>query len=316
MQHALFCNSMALSALLWLLAGQSSAWKLQNDTFTSLDPNQRHAAQLNERSEGSDLEARSVFDEVRRFDDLLCLQDTGGTCRLEGCWAERGPTACVQGRCLCKPGLCASSQGTCIKEKSRLVPGSYRITSEKYPDYFLYMEHGTFLFSEAGYVRVKKASLGPEGLWRLVVMPDGMVLLSTEAQPNRILSVGRESRSCGKNCYRTVYFGQHTGAAADAFRLEKTVHGKLMLMDVNEQVHLYISSLSSDLWGCSGLFCHGSAAYWTFDPPLPEGDEGVVLNAKMHGRIGAYSFFEVAISCMLVLGLIWCIGRCRKNWSY
>lgn len=33
--------------------------------------------------------------------------DTGGKCRFFGCWGSRGPTSCVNGKCVCKPGFCA-----------------------------------------------------------------------------------------------------------------------------------------------------------------------------------------------------------------
>lgn len=38
--------------------------------------------------------------------------DTGGRCSWFGCWSSRGPTSCVNGKCICKPGFC-SIDGFC-----------------------------------------------------------------------------------------------------------------------------------------------------------------------------------------------------------
>lgn len=43
----------------------------------------------------------------------LCKSDTGGTCRIFGCYSSRGPAYCSSDyRCLCKEGHCAND-GTC-----------------------------------------------------------------------------------------------------------------------------------------------------------------------------------------------------------
>ena len=46
-----------------------------------------------------------------------CEKDTGGTCPVLSCNTDRGPTNCVDGRCLCQEGYCVSEMleyGTCV----------------------------------------------------------------------------------------------------------------------------------------------------------------------------------------------------------
>lgn len=54
-------------------------------------------------------------------DEQHCNTDTGGTCKIMGCSASRGPTTCTKfgweagtgHQCHCQKGYCATKQGTC-----------------------------------------------------------------------------------------------------------------------------------------------------------------------------------------------------------
>ena len=46
-----------------------------------------------------------------------CEKDTGGTCAYLSCNTDRGPTNCVDDKCLCQEGYCVSEMleyGTCV----------------------------------------------------------------------------------------------------------------------------------------------------------------------------------------------------------
>jgi len=57
-----------------------------------------------------------------------CAQDTGGTCKLLRCHVFRGPTDCVDGRCVCMDGFCVNttegmcSRTGCQRDTGRLCP--------------------------------------------------------------------------------------------------------------------------------------------------------------------------------------------------
>jgi len=45
----------------------------------------------------------------------ICEKDTGGSCSFFGCDNSRGPTACINKKCLCQPGLCVQD-GRCVRQ--------------------------------------------------------------------------------------------------------------------------------------------------------------------------------------------------------
>jgi len=49
------------------------------------------------------------------FDNMRCDTDTGGTCRIGNCYASRGNTKCVSGRCLCASNRECAKQGKCVR---------------------------------------------------------------------------------------------------------------------------------------------------------------------------------------------------------
>mmetsp|Transcript_19625 Transcript_19625/g.34729 ORF Transcript_19625/g.34729 Transcript_19625/m.34729 type:complete len:564 (+) Transcript_19625:59-1750(+) len=48
--------------------------------------------------------------------DITCNRNTGGTCKLGACDKSRGPTECVDGKCICLRGHCGSTNGVCSLE--------------------------------------------------------------------------------------------------------------------------------------------------------------------------------------------------------
>jgi len=57
------------------------------------------------------------------FTNTTCAKDTTGTCRVAGCSGHRGPTDCVDGKCLCKYGYCAVN-GECVSSCEAQTAGS------------------------------------------------------------------------------------------------------------------------------------------------------------------------------------------------
>jgi len=52
-----------------------------------------------------------------------CMKDTGGTCAELACSAHRGPTECINGKCLCKFGYC-SVNGECVNTCGKETTGT------------------------------------------------------------------------------------------------------------------------------------------------------------------------------------------------
>lgn len=77
---------------------------------------------------------------------LGCMRNTGGTCNVFGCLADRGPTVCehvpwILGKsCLCQEGLCASLDGRCRASPTALPVGNatrYTLRNVQWPDHFV-----------------------------------------------------------------------------------------------------------------------------------------------------------------------------------
>uniref|UniRef100_A0A7S4VHL8 Uncharacterized protein n=1 Tax=Alexandrium monilatum TaxID=311494 RepID=A0A7S4VHL8_9DINO len=91
-------------------------------------------------------ECRAPFTESTAYDAewLQCVTDTGGTCNIWRCNAERGPTVCERVAaffhyCKCQEGYCSDLAGRCIKQENSPVAVSVRFRNAQWPDYFLYV---------------------------------------------------------------------------------------------------------------------------------------------------------------------------------
>lgn len=235
--------------------------------------------------------------------DITCIRDTGKNCAMNGVTDDRTKTHCINGRSICsEPSSCSDSQGVCQFGRSQMLPKTYRISIESAPGYFLYMDKSPNGATDRGDILVGKGRGGPDAQWRLIVMPDGKLLLTTEAMKDRLLGIFAQCEFGGTCRYRGVSYHEDI----DAFQVVKTLDGKVMLMDVAHKVYLSMGKHSYGIFGCSDWLlgaCYDSSAYFNFDPPLPE-DGTMALKVEYRAKIGPYSFWQVCISLCLAASFL------------
>mmetsp|Transcript_33320 Transcript_33320/g.103874 ORF Transcript_33320/g.103874 Transcript_33320/m.103874 type:complete len:149 (+) Transcript_33320:40-486(+) len=68
---------------------------------------------------------------------LDCLENNGGTCRIQNCFDWRGPQTCHLTRCFCSDGTCAGTDGRCHSQRNKRIGSTYRLENVRFPGYYL-----------------------------------------------------------------------------------------------------------------------------------------------------------------------------------
>jgi len=74
--------------------------------------------------------------------EMLCINNTGGSCVFEDCASDYGPTDCSLGHCVCKPGTCSGGDGVCRKTTNRLISSAFTLRNVRWPAYFIKVSGG------------------------------------------------------------------------------------------------------------------------------------------------------------------------------
>lgn len=137
------------------------------------------------------VKATHMRSNVSRVDmgDLTCMHWTGGHCRMASCKEERGPTECIEGRCMCAEGYCANAWGKCVNTPGEWI-GSYALRFKNpYVPAKAYVgteKNERSLFGADRYLAGQSDS---DPAWRLALTAAGFVRLESLEAPGSILTI-------------------------------------------------------------------------------------------------------------------------------
>lgn len=139
------------------------------------------------------------------YGDLTCMKWTGGTCPFTFCKEERGPTECIESKCMCPTGYCSNAIGECEPHMEGEWLGTYAISFEKpyavekpyigaSPGLGIYMgEKGSELDVSATTVdefraQYPEATANSERQWKIALSPRAHVRFESVRYPGFVLS--------------------------------------------------------------------------------------------------------------------------------
>jgi len=222
---------------------------------------------------------------------LDCVENNGGTCAFQNCYAWRGAAqTCHLARCFCTGGLCAGTDGKCHEERNELIGHRVLLRNVRWPEYYISTSHfGTELWVDWNAGRQAEFEL-----WRLPSggyasdPPDFMLTSSMyqnwavrvrETQSDQTSSSSSSSSSTSSSSsssirYKPILehttFPMETGIQHLALNIERIPERPEAVMISSfmyPREYLYIPRMSFTLDTYHND--PGTGAYWVFDPPLP-----------------------------------------------
>mmetsp|Transcript_99668 Transcript_99668/g.197585 ORF Transcript_99668/g.197585 Transcript_99668/m.197585 type:complete len:320 (+) Transcript_99668:126-1085(+) len=253
-------------------------------------------------------EPKSLFDKLGtrlwgenlQYNDPRCMQNTGGTCNIWSCHADRGPTTCTWWywghRCLCKEGYCASEIGRCSKIPTSIqINHTFVLRNVQWPEYHLQIQSGGYS------VVVDDGDVDEWSKFRLFQMPvaKGMrptlFMLGSVAYPDYLVETSAD-QVCETHCnsYATDKNGHQTCTDSyETCHMEYSAMVGWIFKPVREQkLRFYQANWQEPAFLIEGVstpnrfwyipqFSYtldvsqpgdpGPQGYWTADPPFPDG---------------------------------------------
>lgn len=127
-----------------------------------------------------------------------CWVNTGGTCRILGCDADRGSTQCISKNwlsswCVCSAGLCATINGSCAAIHYEVVASNFTLTNVKWPNYRLFADSCGDSISSHAPLSVNDSDSSAKSRWSLTRVADPYgagtnYLLTPMEYPNCVVS--------------------------------------------------------------------------------------------------------------------------------
>jgi len=209
---------------------------------------------------------------------LDCLENNGGSCTIQSCYAWRGPhQTCHLFRCFCTKGTCAGTDGKCHNQQNVLLGSSFRLRNVRWPNYFMYMSRWNTN------IWIGKTP-GQQADWEIRQLPGSGYamdpvdfLVTARTFPGQALRM-QESQSCDSNnaCSTDVHvvsdhitLPMETGIqhlALDFERIPEKPEAVMIASFQYPRKHLYVGHMSWQVKAYDGD--PGTGGYWTFDPPL------------------------------------------------
>lgn len=245
-----------------------------------------------------DQRGAALWGEDLRYNDPRCMMFTGGTCRIFGCNADRGPTSCTWWhwghKCMCQEGYCATELGKCrrMNTSTQIVDHTFILKNVQWPDYHLNVPNAW-----SGQVTVSNDEINKWSKFRLFQVPVArdvrptQFMLGSAEYPDHLIETSRQ-RVCRCTSHDTDSDGDrecvshrcHMEYAASSRWISKPVREqKLKIFQANyEEPALMIEGMTTPnrFWyiprfswtlGVSDPGDPGPQGYWIADPPLPEG---------------------------------------------
>lgn len=144
------------------------------------------------------------FSAERVYNEPSCIRNTGGTCAVYGCYADRGPVDCTMWNpgglhvsslgkyCMCVPGKCSTINGVCHTTPNRLVGQRVLIRNVQWPEWYLFSYP---LTSHVGFGNSSKAF--DEDRWNVYEV-DGVLgecIITNERYPDYALTITKRTTS-------------------------------------------------------------------------------------------------------------------------
>mmetsp|Transcript_10244 Transcript_10244/g.32325 ORF Transcript_10244/g.32325 Transcript_10244/m.32325 type:complete len:280 (-) Transcript_10244:101-940(-) len=209
----------------------------------------------------------------------MCIENTGGTCRLDNCMSWRGSTRCDGGRCFCTGGTCSGSDEVCSNTAYTELPATFKIRNARWPDHYMYAQN-------AGGLAVSKDHGDEASMFTVVTPPNPpdaaklLRLLYSKKWPDACVYVSHTG-----NQGDSVLCSSVTGKMGGLFN-DPAIHElglifteapqpapepnrTLVMLGSHQKPNLYLY-VSSGSWGV-GTHTNdpGAGGYWYFDPELP-----------------------------------------------
>lgn len=231
------------------------------------------------RASSSDVIERVKDNDV--YNAAQCIRNTGGTCNLLDCHADRGAVNCTywypgaSSYCMCQPGFCTALDGHCHRSRNRLVGERVLIKNHAWPDHHMHMLGSV--------INVTDQPPTDAGRWNVYTFSDipGEFIITNVKFQDYVLSIKEVDR----------YEYHNYGQVADGSVLYKPIVkwiSALVSSDItlikSDQSHTSVFTLenlrfpkkffylASLLWEVSITeYSDGKLApeaYWFFDPPL------------------------------------------------
>lgn len=261
-----------------------------------------HVASLRQNDNSAVRLDETPYDE---YNDPRCLRNSGGTCAIWGCNADRGPTDCVYWTpgvthmfenghyCMCQPGYCAAMDGKCYPNNNNtLVASRVAIRNAQWMDYHMYIRGWD--------VYLDDDVPSDRGLWNVYSLPDYTgagatnFLLMNVDYPDFVLTMEHQCTSHSHRDDTCHYVPKVTW-------LYKMDSSFVTMMHTAPWMTLAYTMVNMDYgnkffagtqlgWGVSAISNYGSApgpsAYWVFDPPLPAAAPAATQRGRGRGRWG------------------------------
>jgi len=249
------------------LKGSAPRYELDASQQSRLRPAQAGLALL-AGTDGAELNLSGSVD---------CIENNGGTCTFQSCFAWRGSQTCHLGRCFCKGGQCAGTDGMCHDEQNEVIGTRYLLRNLRFPDYYitttrfgydLWVERGAGRQSEFDLRKLPGSGYATDPLDFLLtptMYPDYAVITRERSD-----SSDRSSSVTLDPTLEHVTFPMETGVQYLALNFERIPeHPETVMISsfMYPRDHYYIPRMS---WGLdTSPDDPGTGAYWIFDPPLP-----------------------------------------------
>lgn len=231
--------------------------------------------------------------------DPACIENTGGTCSIFGCNADRGPTHCAfwhyRHRCLCQPGYCSGIDGKCTQQQNPLMAKDVVFRNAQWPDYHMAVKS----WSRA--VWATEDDVDDSGRWTIHALPvydsepPNMFIVTNKQYPDYALQLDREDVCDDQDidCHRTQDASVSWIEKMDMNIVFRLRHARwrqpAVMFEASKYPDRYLS-LSSGSWAVSANHGdRGPQAYWIPDRPLGFDLSTVVLDiSKIANRTSRF----------------------------
>lgn len=284
--------------------------------------------------------SQSQSEDLRKYEwSHTCVRNTGRMCEAStnpgqdvvdymGQCDELGNEHCSTGQnfpaghCICTPGWCANGHGTCVKERGVLVDQVFYIHTQQFgTSHLLYM-------TPDGRVILGDPVSNAQAQWRIVVNPDGIMKLFTNAYPSRLLDsyehcvqftetvkcqtmLGGMWKPAARDTGWAIdhsgdYAGDHQGSFAEAGEY-------VWLRDFESSKNMYIHHLTHEARLCSpsDYNCPGTFGNLVFTPSI-HGHVEIPLTYPPPTTTQQV-FHYIGIILIIIIALFLCIMNARLD---
>jgi len=207
---------------------------------------------------------------------ITCMSYSGGSCSISECKAERGPTTCLQGKCICQIGFCADITGHCVEQSAKML-GDYSIKFDNAPESgdgvtrsYLGVQNGK-IHSTTSSASEFKVAMDTEGYVRFESISNPGAMIRVTSTRRRGSSYVAQLAPIEELDPLDVSFQVHPqGSGYEIWHADTGVSLTSHPVYVNSNNAPESSSASNGVGVCKQKKCAGRSDV-TFTPPLPSG---------------------------------------------